>query len=42
MQSASISTAAEKRMLADLNVTRARAGLPTLRLDNRPIVRSVS
>lgn len=35
MQSVSISAAAEKRMLADLNATRARAGLPTLRLDNR-------
>ncbi len=35
MQSASISVAAERRMLADLNATRARAGLPTLRLDNR-------
>ena len=35
MQNVSISAAAEKRMLADLNATRARAGLPTLRLDNR-------
>jgi uncharacterized protein YkwD len=35
MQSASISLAAERRMLADLNATRARAGLPILKLDNR-------
>ena len=35
MQSASISPAAEKRMLADLNSTRARAGLPILKLDRR-------
>jgi len=35
MQSASISVAAERRMLADLNATRARAGLSMLKLDNR-------
>lgn len=35
MQGVSISAAAEKRMLADLNTTRARAGLPMLRLDNK-------
>ena len=35
MQSASISVSAERRMLADLNATRARAGLSILKLDTR-------
>lgn len=35
MQSAPISVPAEQRMLADLNATRARAGLSILKLDTR-------
>ncbi|HET9393880.1 MAG TPA: CAP domain-containing protein [Candidatus Rubrimentiphilum sp.] len=35
LQSVPISVSAEQRMLADLNATRARAGLPMLKLDSR-------
>ena len=35
MQSVPVSVSAERRMLADLNATRAHAGLPLLKLDTR-------
>lgn len=35
MQGVAVSAAAERRMLADLNATRAHAGLPALKLDSR-------
>lgn len=35
LHGASVSVSAEQRMLADLNATRARAGLPALKLDPR-------